>query len=94
MRSRELRSVPGAPIGSRSPGHPSEAVEPCASPTGLDWLDPRWRSQIENTTMEATARNSDCQFCTVRLQKSEDPAYWRTLAEPGSRGVSPLRRSD
>ena len=56
-------------------GQPSVLVVACASPTGFDWLDPRWRSQIENRTIDATARNSDCQFCTVRFQKSEEPAY-------------------
>jgi hypothetical protein len=47
----------------------------CDSPTGLDWAEPRWRSQVEKTTSDATARNSDCQFCSVRFQKSDVPAY-------------------
>ena len=63
-----------------APGYPSAPVVACGSPTGLDSGEPRWRSQIENRTIDATARNSDCQFCSVRFQNSEVPAYCHRLS--------------
>jgi hypothetical protein len=54
-------------------GHSSSVdVSACGVPTGLDSDEPRWRRKMENATMLPTARNSDCQFCSVRFQKSGD----------------------
>jgi hypothetical protein len=49
---------------------PDSAVVACGSPTGFDSGEPRWRRYTANTAIEPTARNSDCQFCRVRFQKS------------------------
>ena len=49
---------------------PSTPVEAWAAPTGLDSGEPRWRRYTASTAIDATARNSDCQFCSVRFQKS------------------------
>ena len=65
--------VSGRPLGRGS--QPSAPVVACGSPTGLDCDEPRCRSHTEKSTMEATARNSDFQFCSVRFQKSDEPAY-------------------
>src|SRR3954470_5313162 len=53
----------------------SEPVVECGAPTGLDSGEPRWRRKTANTAKEPTARNSDCQFCSVRSQKSDEPRY-------------------
>src|SRR3954469_10308951 len=55
--------------------HPSRPVASCDAPTGLDSADPRSRRKIDRTPNEATARNSDCQFWSVRSQKSDVPRY-------------------
>src|SRR4051812_39219034 len=56
-------------------GQPDSSVTPCSAPTGLDSGEPRWRRYTLNTAMEPMARNSDCQFCSVRFQKSADTRY-------------------
>ena len=53
----------------------STLVASCGAPTGLDSDDPRWRRYIESAIMLPTARNSDCQFCSVRFQKSAPRTY-------------------
>ena len=42
-------------------------------PTGFDSGEPRWRRKIVSTANEPTARNSDCQFCSVASQKVAEP---------------------
>src|SRR5215210_1416929 len=54
---------------------PSTPVAECAAPTGLDSGDPRWRRKIDNSAIDRIARNSDCQFCSVRFQKSGATRY-------------------
>src|SRR5437868_6954990 len=58
-----------------APPQTSEPVVACGAPTGLDSGDPRWRRNTVKRANEPTARNSDCQFCSVRSQKSEEPRY-------------------
>src|SRR4051794_1957405 len=57
-----------------SPVQPSTPVAWCGAPTGLLCEEPRCRRYTARTAMEPTARNSLCQFCRVRDQKS---ALWR-----------------
>ncbi len=45
-------------------------VAPWGAPTGFDSGDPRRRRYTERIAIEPTARNSDCQFCSVRSPKS------------------------
>src|SRR3954451_12540805 len=56
-------------------GQPSTPVAECAAPTGLDSGDPRWRKKIDSSAIDRIARNSDCQFCSVRFQKSGATRY-------------------
>src|SRR5690349_2665143 len=49
-------------VGARQP---LDAVAEWGSPTFFDCGEPRSRRKIASRTMEATARNSDCQFCRV-----------------------------
>ena len=41
--------------------------------TGFDSGDPCWRRKIVSTTIAATARNSDCQFCSDSNQNWARP---------------------
>lgn len=68
---RGLRS-----LGSPSVAQPSTPVLEWAAPTGLDSGEPRWRRSMLNTAIDPTARNSDCQFCSVLAQKSGPRTYW------------------
>jgi hypothetical protein len=54
------------------PAQPSTPVDSCGAPTGLDSVEPRWTSNSDSTNIYSTARNSDCQFCRVRFQKSAE----------------------
>jgi len=51
--------------------HPLLAVSEWGAPTGFDSGEPRWRKYTDRITIDPTARNSDCQFCSVRFQKSD-----------------------
>ena len=58
---------------NRACGQPSTPVLSCGAPTGFDSGEPRWRRYTVRTANEPTARNSDCQFCSVPSQKVELP---------------------
>lgn len=51
------------------------AVSACGAPTGFDSGEPRWRRKTERIAIDPIARNSDCQFCNVRFQKSDVVTY-------------------
>ena len=72
--SQTHQDMPASAGGRRRSGiQASTPVASCGAPTGLDSGEPRWRRKIDSTAIEPTARNSDCQFCSVRFQKSELP---------------------
>src|SRR3954454_24972906 len=62
-------------LAAQRPPQPSTPVASWEAPTGLDSGDPRSRRKIARAANDPTARNSDCQFCSVRFQKSEEPTY-------------------
>src|SRR3954469_20226743 len=72
--SCEVVGMRAGMLAARAPQTPEPVVE-CGAPTGLDSGEPRWRRKTAKTANEPTARNSDCQFCSVRSQKSEEPRY-------------------
>ena len=57
------------------PRYPLLPVSACGAPTGFDSGEPRWRRKTERIAIDPIARNSDCQFCSVRFQKSAVVTY-------------------
>lgn len=63
-------------------------------PTGLDSAEPRCRKKIEKATIEPTASSSDCQFCSVRFQKSAESTRLSHRYSAITRGILDLDERD